>query len=78
MLTPTTTIGTTIGAISRLISRPLNGKVVRARPTAAVVPSTVAISVAAGATMKLFFAARAHSSEPNRFWYHLSDQPWIG
>ena len=30
VLTPTTTIGTTIGAISKLISRPLNGKSVRA------------------------------------------------
>ena len=43
-----------------------------------MVPSAVAISVAAGATMKLFFAARAHSAELKRFSYHFSDQPGIG
>ena len=46
--------------------------------TSAKVPSTVAITVAAGATMKLFFAARPHSSDVNRLWYHCSDQPGIG
>src|SRR3954469_25087652 len=71
-------MGTTIGAISRLISRPLNGNDVRARPTAASVPRLVATSVAAGAMRKLFFAARAHSAEPNRFWYHLVENAGIG
>ena len=54
------------------------GKSVRDRPTAASVPSTVAISVAAGATMKLLRAARPHSGALNRFSYHCSDQPGIG
>ena len=56
-------------------ARPLPRNSTRARPTAVSVPSTVAISVAAGATMKLFFAARIHSGEPNRFSYQRSDQP---
>ena len=71
-------MGTTMGAISTLMSRPLKGKLARDRPTAAIVPSTVAITVAAGAMMKLFLAARAHSGESNRFRYHLSDQPGTG
>jgi hypothetical protein len=71
-------MGTTIGAISTLISRPLPGKFTRARPTAVSVPSVVASRVAAGATMKEFFVARPQSSEVKRFWYHCSDQPGIG
>ena len=59
-------MGTTMGAISTPISRPLNGKVARDRPTAASVPSEVASSVAAGATMKLLRVARAHSVDSNR------------
>jgi len=51
---------------------------VRASPTAASVPSTVAMTVASGATMKLLRAARVQSLEVKRFWYHLSDQPGIG
>jgi hypothetical protein len=56
----------------------LPGKLTRARPTAVMVPSTVAISVAAGATMKLFFAARAHYGALKSVSYHCSDQPGIG
>ncbi|MDT4871154.1 hypothetical protein FQZ97_1062710 [compost metagenome] len=78
MATPTTTIGTTIGEISTLMSRPLKAKLVRDSPTAASVPSTVASTVAAGATMKLLRAARAHSGDSNRWRYHCSDQPRIG
>src|SRR5262245_45077235 len=67
-----------MGAISRLMRSPLPGKLVRARPTAVSVPSVVATSVAAGATMKLCFAARVQSGEVNRFSYHCSDQPGMG
>ena len=48
------------------------------KPTAASVPSTVATTVAAGATMKLFCAARIHSSDSSRLWYQRSDTPGIG
>ncbi len=50
----------------------------RASPTAVSVPSTVAISVAAGATMKLFLAARAQASEVNRLSYQRRLQPGTG
>ena len=56
----------------------LNGKFTRAKRTAASVPSTVVISVAVGATMKLLRAARVQSSEVNRLSYQRSDQPGIG
>ena len=78
MLTPTTTIGTTIGAMSTLMRAPLNRKLARASPTAASVPSTVATTVASGATMKLLRAVRIQSSEVNRLRYQRSDQPGIG
>src|SRR6218665_2799865 len=71
-------MGTTMGAISRLISRPLQGNSARARPTAASVPRAVAITVAAGATMALLRDARAHSADSNRWRYHLRDQPGMG
>src|SRR6218665_2416141 len=51
-------MGTAMGAISRLISRPLQGNSARARPTAASVPRAVAMTVAAGATMALLRGAR--------------------
>ena len=67
-----------MGAMSRLINKPLKGKLVRVRPTAAIVPNTVARRVANGATMKLLRAARVHSSESNKFEYHFSVHPGIG
>ena len=71
-------MGTTIGAISRLINRPLPKKLTRAKPTAAMVPRMVARMVASGATIKLLRVARAHASEVNRFSYQRSDQAGTG
>jgi hypothetical protein len=67
-----------MGEISIAIRMPLPRKSDLFRPTAASVPSTVAMTVAAGATMKLFLAARIHSSEANRFWYQRSEKPLMG
>ncbi|MNZ99798.1 hypothetical protein D3C78_1191370 [compost metagenome] len=47
-----------------LISSALPGKLLELRPTAASEPSTMASSVAAGATMKLFFSEFSHTSLP--------------
>src|SRR5882757_11272477 len=78
MPTPTTTTGTIIGEIRTAISSALPRKFAFVRPIAASVPSTVATTVADGATIKLFFAAMRHSADPIRFSYQRSDQPGIG
>ncbi len=71
-------MGTTMGAISRLVMKPLPKKRAWASPMAASVPSIVASRVARGATMKLLRVARDQSSECHISRYHLSDQPSIG
>lgn len=73
MPTPTTTTGTIIGETRIAISSALPRNSALFRPMAASVPNTVATSVAAGATMKLFLAAMRHSSELTRFWYQRSE-----
>jgi hypothetical protein len=54
-------IGTTIGDISTAMINRLNGMCDRLRPTAASVPSDVAITVEQIAIKKLLPAADAHS-----------------
>ncbi|MDR8841345.1 hypothetical protein FEP81_05694 [Burkholderia multivorans] len=78
MPTPTTTTGTIIGESSTAISSPLPRNSAFVSPIAASVPSTVATSVADGATMKLFFAAMRHSSDAIRFSYQRVENPGIG
>ncbi len=45
---------------------------------AASVPKTMASTVAAGATMTLFFSARIHSAEAKKSWYQCSEKPCSG
>ncbi|VVO43820.1 hypothetical protein PS710_06289 [Pseudomonas fluorescens] len=60
------TTGTTIGEITRAITNALPGKSPRVRPIAASVPKIIASTVAAGATMMLFFSARIHSADAKK------------
>ena len=72
------TTGTTIGEITSAITSDLPGKSPRVRPIDARVPNTMASTVAAGATMMLFFNARIHSAEAKKSWYHCSEKPCSG
>ena len=72
------TTGTTIGEITNAITNGLPGKSPRVRPMAASVPKTIANTVAAGATMMLFFRERIHSAEAKKSWYQCSEKPCSG
>ena len=45
---------------------------------AANVPKIIASTVAAGATMMLFFKARIHSAEAKKSWYQCNENPCNG
>ncbi|MNC83696.1 hypothetical protein D3C75_1378040 [compost metagenome] len=67
-----------MGEITRAMISDLPGKSPRVRPIEARVPKTIASTVAAGATMMLFFRARIHSAEAKKSWYHCSEKPCSG
>ena len=65
--------GTTIGRMRRLVIAVRKGMCGRVNPTAARVPSVVAISVAHGAIMKLFFTAFSHTGSVKKLLYHCHE-----
>ena len=70
--------GTIIGEIRIAMMVALAGKLARARPSAASVPSAVARMVVAMATRKLIFTAPDQRGLKKKSSYHLSEKPGIG
>src|SRR5690606_26080621 len=71
------TIGTIIGEIRRAMTTALNQNLACARPSAAVVPRTVARIVVATPTMPLFFAASSQTGLVKRSSYQRRENSLV-
>ena len=70
--------GTTIGEISTARTSACPGKRARHRPSAATVPSSVASSVAAVPTIRLFHTDGSQNVDEKKSWYQRRLKPGSG